>query len=316
MTKHNTVTIATQKTAAFSAEQKKFRRLSEQISQEKNLAKEWLDHIERYKQLYAVKLQPLILKYNALQSSMVYLLDTYCDNTIFSAVERKKILNIILIMAENISAIDDKAKDIYHKRSSKDYNASPKMAGENYNINADEIDPVEQNLHHINHAAKNTKTQLSMNQSLKDVYRQLVKISHPDTEMDNTKHVQKTELMQQINTAYKKSDLLTLLQIQSNAAQTCQSNLKTQRPNKIKQYNIILAQQLEEMRSEINHIREDFTAKVNMPPNKAKTPKSILYSLNNDISHIKLQTKILSDDLKLFQNKQIFKLFLKTQKKL
>ena len=50
--------------------------------------------------------------------------------------------------------------------------------------------------------------------SLRAVYRQLASALHPDREQDERERQRKTRLMQRVNVAYGKQDLLQLLTLQ------------------------------------------------------------------------------------------------------
>src|SRR5260363_169051 len=56
-----------------------------------------------------------------------------------------------------------------------------------------------------------------ISKSLQEVYRKLASSLHPDKELDLAERMRKTELMQQLNTAYEKKDLLHLLELQLTA---------------------------------------------------------------------------------------------------
>jgi hypothetical protein len=53
---------------------------------------------------------------------------------------------------------------------------------------------------------------------LKDLYRKLASLIHPDKEIDPIAKASKTELMQKLNTAYRNNDIESLMHIQSQAA--------------------------------------------------------------------------------------------------
>lgn len=89
----------------------------------------------------------------------------------------------------------------------------------------------------ITEAAKKTKRQLAMeaqkqqegamaNKSVQEIYHKLVAALHPAREQDENERGRKTELMQRINIAYGKKDVLGLLALQLEAEQIDASHIK------------------------------------------------------------------------------------------
>lgn len=93
------------------------------------------------------------------------------------------------------------------------------------------------------------------NQSMKTVYLKIASIIHPDREQDEQKKQEKTELLQQVNQAYEKNDLLSLLSLQMELGQ--QQDV-TVAENHLKAYNLILEEQLEKLNSDIEDIIYSF----------------------------------------------------------
>ena len=62
--------------------------------------------------------------------------------------------------------------------------------------------------------ARQQTQQRQLSQSIREVYRKLVSALHPDRETDPTERTRKTALMQRVNQAYDKNNLLQLLELQ------------------------------------------------------------------------------------------------------
>jgi hypothetical protein len=86
--------------------------------------------------------------------------------------------------------------------------------------------------------------QEALSQSLREIYRKLASSLHPDREPDAALKAHKTLLMQRINIAYEKKDLLALLSLQIEVEQLKPDALARVPEERLAQYNQILAEQL------------------------------------------------------------------------
>lgn len=91
-------------------------------------------------------------------------------------------------------------------------------------------------------------------QSLRDTYRRLASILHPDRETDEGERERKNALMQQANRAYEARDLLTLLSMQLEQERFDPSRLQSLPGERVKQYNQVLREQLSSLQGEIRSI--------------------------------------------------------------
>ncbi|MEI6746623.1 MAG: hypothetical protein WCL34_11735 [Methylococcaceae bacterium] len=148
--------------------------------------------------------------------------------------------------------------------------------------------------------------------SIQEVFRKLVAVLHPDREPDEAERERKTKLMQRVNEAYKKKDLLQLLALQLELEQIDQSNLNTIAEDKLKHFNKVLEGQLEELLDEINGIQFPFRMMLNLPPWEKLTPDDVLKSLSHDIRELKKSLKDIEREIKELQNPLTLKAMLKT----
>jgi hypothetical protein len=88
-------------------------------------------------------------------------------------------------------------------------------------------------------------------QSLKNIYKQLVKALHPDLERDEAVRQEKEAVMQELTTAYKNNDLHTLLKLELNWIQRESNHLETLTDDKLSIYNQLLKEQIKEMEEEL-----------------------------------------------------------------
>lgn len=151
----------------------------------------------------------------------------------------------------------------------------------------------------------------SISQSIRDVYRKLTSALHPDREQDPTERDRKTEIMQRVNAAYTKKDLLRLLELQLEAEQIDQAHMNTIAEDRLKYINKILKGQLDELQQEIAQLEIPFKMQLNLPPYVQLTPKRLLQHLAENIRAIKRDTSHLREELRAYQDLTVLKASLK-----
>ena len=91
-----------------------------------------------------------------------------------------------------------------------------------------------------------------MSQSIRDVFRKLAQALHPDRIADSEEKARRHELMQRVNVAYNQGDLLSLLELQLEVEQVDQQTINSLPEDRLKHYNKILNEQLDNLAFEIN----------------------------------------------------------------
>lgn len=148
--------------------------------------------------------------------------------------------------------------------------------------------------------------------SIQAVYRQLVAMLHPDRELDPAERERKTELMQKVTVAYGKRDLLQLLELQLSVEQIDQSRINNIVDDRLKHYNKILQNQLEELQQEVMHMELDIRKMAGLTSYAHLSPKRVFALLNEDMRTLRNQIDRIQHDLMLFNNVKQFKLWLKS----
>ncbi len=90
-------------------------------------------------------------------------------------------------------------------------------------------------------------------QSLKSIYLKIASMIHPDRERDEQKRIEKTELLQQANTALKKR-FTSLLKLRAYTEQGDQKKAVKIANEHLKSYNLLLEDQIEQLQIELDHI--------------------------------------------------------------
>lgn len=101
--------------------------------------------------------------------------------------------------------------------------------------------------------AKEKDAEDKMKKDARSIYTQLAKLLHPDTEQDETKREQKTELMKRVTNAYSANDLYELLQIQLEVEQLDDDALANVSDDLMGSYVKVLQKQVDELQMQINY---------------------------------------------------------------
>ncbi|MCL2635954.1 MAG: molecular chaperone DnaJ [Betaproteobacteria bacterium] len=160
--------------------------------------------------------------------------------------------------------------------------------------------------------AQQAEEEKLISQSIREVYRKLVGALHPDRETDPEEKRRKTELMQQVNEAYAKGNLLELLELQLRLEHIDQAHLASLDPQKLKRYIQILKDQLDELDLEIRHMTRGFADEFNLSLYDLLTPKNLTSLIDGDIMSYECAFKLLEAMLADAKEPQSLKASLKT----
>lgn len=159
--------------------------------------------------------------------------------------------------------------------------------------------------------AKQQQEEQNLSKSIREVYRKLATALHPDREQDETERERKTALMQRVNAAYDKNDLLQLLELQLEIEQIDQEHINNIAEDRLKYFNKILREQLQELQQDIFHLEQSFMMRLQIPPFEQLTPKRLMQHLAHDIQTVKRDIAALKQDLQTFRDLTNLKAWLK-----
>lgn len=148
--------------------------------------------------------------------------------------------------------------------------------------------------------------------SLREIYRKLASALHPDREPDPQERERKTKLMQRVNQAYDKNNLLQLLELQLELEQIDQAAINNVSEDRLKHYNKILREQLLELQHEILRVESGFTAQAMLDPFASVSPKTVMKNLAAEIANVQRDIRELKRDLLAFEEIHKLKAWLKT----
>jgi hypothetical protein len=143
---------------------------------------------------------------------------------------------------------------------------------------------------------KQAKASILVNQSLKTVYLKIASIIHPDREPDESKKVEKTELLQRANEAYEQEDLFFLLKLQLEVEQSKNGSNKALTMEQVKFYQQALEAQSQALKKQIQELIDSLVwsnkAKIAVSKSKGQLNITDLYKqIDADVSAIKQQIK-------------------------
>ncbi|MES2952553.1 MAG: J domain-containing protein [Pseudomonadota bacterium] len=147
--------------------------------------------------------------------------------------------------------------------------------------------------------------------SIREVYRKLVSALHPDREPDLDERARKTALMQRVNQAYGKKDLLRLLELQLELEHIDASTIAGLSDERLKHYNKVLKEQLAELDLEIEHIRLMLKVGFQMPPYETLTLASVMPRLAGDVAALKRNVRQIKEDIARLDDPKAFKAWIK-----
>jgi hypothetical protein len=336
--------------APLSKDQKTFNSLVKKIDARRARLVDWGEAIPRFKQKYVSDLLPLQERALTLDIELARLLDQACGQKGVTQVEKRKLSALIVDLAQRVLAEreDDEAKALYNAHGQSDFDEEEAVQldgmksmlenlfgvelGEDVDMrSAEEVmqrfeshfraqqeaeqasaAPRKKSARALAREAQREAEEKQMSQSIRDVYRSLVRALHPDREPDPAERQRKTALMQQVNEAYEKGNLLQLLELQLQLEQIDRAHLTKLDPQRLKHYIKILKEQLGELELEIQRIEHEFAAEFGLPPFEPLSPHGIMSLLKTDVATCELRIRQMQEQLKAAGDLESLKAWLKT----
>ena len=174
--------------------------------------------------------------------------------------------------------------------------------------------PKKKSAKQLEKEARQEAEEQNISKSIQAIYRKLVTELHPDRETDPDERARKTELMQAVNVAYEKRDLLQLLELQITLEQISPEHICAITEDRIKHYNKILREQSAELQQELSLIQNQLRSHFQLPYYAPLTPKDIINRLNGDIVELKQVAQSIDHDLKRLADFDVMKQWVKNYK--
>ncbi|KVT14857.1 molecular chaperone DnaJ [Burkholderia sp. MSMB1078WGS] len=157
--------------------------------------------------------------------------------------------------------------------------------------------------------------QAESNKSIREIYRKLASALHPDRESDPNEQARKTALMQRVNHAYDKGNLLQLLELQLEIEQIDRRAIDGLGEARLMRYNGILEEQLRELDREIVHVENDFRGTYGIASSTKVAPDTVLRMLTRDIAGMQRSNQDLAVALREFEDPDNVRRWLKDMKR-
>ena len=151
--------------------------------------------------------------------------------------------------------------------------------------------------------------------SMREVYRKLVSALHPDREPDAAERTRKTALMQRVNQAYEKKDLLHLLELQLAIEQIDARVIANLSENRLKHFNKILLEQLAELQHEIMQVQMPLRHQFGLQPYQPLSLKTAMPRLMKDITELKNHIRQIEKEIKVPTDMVAFKIWIKAYRR-
>lgn len=153
-----------------------------------------------------------------------------------------------------------------------------------------------------------------VHQSIRDIYRKLVSMLHPDREPDPVERERKAALMQRVNGAYASKSLLELLEIQLELEHIDQAALENISEDRLKRWNTILKDQLEGLEQELDEVEHGYRVRAYIRPFEKVSPKTVKRTISQHINDLHAFTDSFKNDLYLLDDPIRLKSWLKDMK--
>ena len=282
---------------ALSPAQKRFNTLIRQIERARTTLSAWKEHAAAYHQAHTQVLLPLQSELLAGHRQWVFALDGLLGRKTWKKTERDTLRRLVCEAAGELLDArpeDAELKAVFDRHSEVDFDTEQReamlamkemaeaMTGLDFGDD-EELETEEDLLLRMQRgmqeqaqaeeeaererASRRRKTPArqrreaeaqQVTQSVREIYRKLASALHPDREPEGPQRVAKTLLMQRVNQAYEAADLLALLELQLEIEQIDASHIAQASASKLKHYNKVLSEQLDELKLEIEQVELGF----------------------------------------------------------
>jgi hypothetical protein len=152
-------------------------------------------------------------------------------------------------------------------------------------------------------------------QSVREVYRKLASALHPDREPDPEQRAAKTALMQKANQAHEAGDLLALLELQLQIEQIDADHVARADAQRLKHYNKVLAEQLDELQAELGQLQTAFAMEFRLRLGQATQPRQLAALLERQRHELQGDLAQAAIDLMRLEDKAAVKRMLKAERR-
>jgi hypothetical protein len=158
--------------------------------------------------------------------------------------------------------------------------------------------------------------ELDAKSAIRTIFRQLASALHPDREPDEQERLRKTALMSEVNAAYEKNDLTTLLRLQMQVTQLNPKNTSgTARmaDDKLIAMSLLLKEQVAALQDDLDQLESRLSRELCVPVRADLDEATLSQSLQRMQADKRHSADSLAADLRRIQNDAELKRWLKEQ---
>ena len=311
--------------AQLSPQQKKLNRLIERIEQQKQELAAWknaqadIQNYTRskllpvYSELHTVLFAQLDTLWNHLASDGFSKVDLAQIDTKIAALAKmlkksqmltseqkeqvEKIDTFYMQHAEHIRSKKTKANSIQNHELAETVEQNVDVDWENYEYDSAQYEAERERAKQLKQQEKREQAAKMAAQSLKTVYLKITAMIHPDREPDETKKLEKTELLQTVNEAYAEQDLFYLLKLQLKLETNKGLSSKALSSEQVKFYQLSLEAQSQNLQSQLVVIFASFHLSSHINTKQLKM-SDVYKVIDKDAAELRQQVKWEKERLK------------------
>jgi hypothetical protein len=134
--------------------------------------------------------------------------------------------------------------------------------------------------------ARRTAETAQIGKTLQDVYRKLAMLLHPDHERDPAERARKTLLMQEVNTAYDRKDLLALLELRLRFENIDDADASAIAEDRLAHFNTLLTEQARQLQHELDAVEMPWRMQLELSPSAKLAPSRVQAALRHDLREL------------------------------
>ena len=149
--------------------------------------------------------------------------------------------------------------------------------------------------------------------AIRTIFRQLASALHPDREPDEQARLRKTGLMSEVNAAYDRNDLTTLLRLQMQVTQASPQGTARMADDKLLAMCLLLKEQVAALEDDLEQLQSRLSRELCVPVRADIDEALLSQSLQRIQADQRYSADSLASDLRRIQNEAELKRWLKEQ---
>ena len=155
--------------------------------------------------------------------------------------------------------------------------------------------------------------ELDAKSAIRTIFRQLASALHPDREPDEQERLRKTALMSEVNAAYEKNDLTTLLRLQMQVTQGGPQSAARMADDQLIAMSVLLKEQVAALEDDLDQLESRLSRELCLPVRADADEAALTQSLQRLQADQRQIADSLASDLRRVQNEAELKRWLKEQ---